>query len=53
MSRGSIPGFVGISGLVLAVVGVSAVISYVTGAMFHWLLVIPGIGVGLWTANHC
>lgn len=52
MSRDSIPGFAGTGGVVLAVLGVSAVITVVTGAVAHWPLVLAGICVGLWVANH-
>ena len=51
MNRKSPAGYTGIAAIVLACLGVSGVISIVTGAYFHWLFVLAGILVGLWAVQ--
>lgn len=51
MGRGSPAGYSGIAAIVLACLGVSGVISTVTGAYVHWPFVLAGIVVGLWAVQ--
>ncbi len=47
MSKGTTPGFAGIAGIVSAVIGVAAVITFVTGSFIHWPFIAGGIALGL------
>ena len=51
MNRKSPAGYSGIAAIVLACLGVSGVISTVTGAYVHWPFVLAGIVVGLWAVQ--